>query len=104
MPRSNQRHPRQPHASQERKRLMRRTSIKTGWLGLLAAAVVCTSGGAARAQTLLRYKFKEGEKLNYTLGQKMTMQMKIKGNDVEMKADQTIDVSWKVLAVSADGT
>jgi hypothetical protein len=72
---------------------------KIGWLVL--AVVVANS--TAQAQTTLRYKFKEGEKLGYVMEQKMDMQMNVQGNNVQMNMTQTIDMTWHVKSVSKDG-
>ena len=38
---------------------------RIGWVGLLAAVVCLAGGRPAPAQTTLRYKYKEGDKLRY---------------------------------------
>ncbi len=59
---------------------------------------------AAEAQTTLRFQFKADEKLNYVMLQKMKMSMNIMGKDIETQLNQTIDMSWNVIKVDADGS
>jgi hypothetical protein len=71
---------------------------------LLLAGVVLGLGAApAQAQVTLRYKFKEGDKLNYDMAQKMEMKMNVAGNDITMNMNQDIDMAWRVLKVEPSG-
>ncbi|HMC89837.1 MAG TPA: DUF6263 family protein [Gemmataceae bacterium] len=76
---------------------------KIVWLGLFALLAACANQSAAQAQVTLRYKFKEGEKLHYNLEQKMKMEMNVAGQNVDMNMNQTVDMTWNVLAVDKDG-
>src|SRR5262249_53888849 len=58
---------------------------------------------SAQAQTTLRYKFKEGEKVAYVMEQKMAIQMNVQGNNVKMNMTQTIDTTWHVQSVDKEG-
>ncbi|HXG11014.1 MAG TPA: DUF6263 family protein [Gemmataceae bacterium] len=78
---------------------MRFTPVRIGWIGLLLVA----GTAPAPAQTTLRYKFKEGEKLHYVLEQKMTMKMKVQDQDLTMEMVQTFDQSWNITSVDKDG-
>jgi hypothetical protein len=69
-------------------------------LGVLVAGFVVPAQG----QTILRYQFKEGEKLHYVMEQKMTMKMKVMDMDVETDMTQTFDMSWNILSVGTDGS
>src|SRR5262249_38285939 len=71
--------------------------------GLLAVLLMACGADRAAAQTTLRYKFKKGEKLNYEMEQKIGMAMSIMGRDINMDMGQTIDMTWSVLDVDADG-
>jgi hypothetical protein len=73
---------------------------KVGWIGLLAVAILCTN---APAQTLLRYKFKSGEKLHYVMEQKMNMEMAIMNMNVVTATAQTFDITWDVKSVDSEG-
>lgn len=68
-----------------------------------ALAVWSLTAASASAQTTLRYKFKEGDNLKYTIEQKMKMTMNIMGNDVEMNMDQTSDMVWSIKSVDSAG-
>jgi hypothetical protein len=70
---------------------------------LLAGLVFCLLAAPAQAQTTLRYKFKQGETLNYELQQKMDMKMSVAGKDIAMAMNQNIGMTWKVLEVDASG-
>ena len=73
-------------------------------LGFVVAALLgCLWAGNAQAQTTLRWKFKDGEKLQYSMDQKMLMKMNIQGMEVETKSTQTTDMTWAVLEVSQSG-
>jgi hypothetical protein len=76
---------------------------KFGLIGVLTFALVLASGTAARAQTTLRYKFKQGEKLTYAMEQKMEMKMEVAGNNVDMNMTQTFDMTWDIKSVDKDG-
>jgi hypothetical protein len=70
---------------------------------LAALAAFTLAAGPAAAQTTLRYKFKEGETLNYAMDQKMKMTTNIMGKAIEMNMDQTAQMTWKIGAVDSDG-
>jgi len=72
------------------------------WVALLAVAFVL-SAGPAHAQTKLRYKLKEGEKLEYVMDQKMKMAMSVGGKDININMNQVVDMRWTVGAVDSDG-
>lgn len=71
-------------------------------LGLAVCCVLAT-GGLARAQTTLAYKFKEGDKLNYDVQQKMKMTTSVMDKDIEIRMDQNMDMTWEVLKVEESG-
>jgi hypothetical protein len=90
------------------------TSIAERWLtmifprrsmgiGLLLGVAPWLSAGLAQAQTTLRYKFKEGEKILYVMEQKMLMKMDFMGNAITINMTQTVDMTWHITAVDADG-
>jgi hypothetical protein len=66
-------------------------------LAVAAAVLVCAAPAAA--QTTLRYKFREGEKLDYAIENKMTMKVA----NLEMGVEQNMDMTWKILSVDSDG-
>jgi len=77
-------------------------AIRKAWLGIFVVVLVCAGSTPVGAQTTLSYKFKEGEKLGYTIEQKIEMQMNVMGNDIDMKILQTLDTTWKVVSVDKD--
>jgi hypothetical protein len=79
--------------------------IIRGRLAILTLVLVVGAAAAAPVgeEHALRYKFKEGEKLRYTLEQKMTMDMSVLGNDVKMEMNQTMETTWHITAVDKDG-
>jgi hypothetical protein len=84
-------------------RVMSSTSGRFVRIGLLAVAVVCGQAVAARAQTTLRYKFKQGEKLNYVMEQNMVMKLNVGGKESAMDVKQVMDLTWHFVAVNSDG-
>src|SRR5262249_23942490 len=70
---------------------------------LLALLLAAGAAERASAQTTLRYKFNKGEKLNYVMEQKVKMSMSVAGQDIEVDIGQTIDMTWNVKDVDAQG-
>jgi Family of unknown function (DUF6263) len=71
---------------------------------VLPALLACLAlASAAEAQTTLRYKYKEGEKLEYVVDQDQKMTMNILGNDVDMKTTMVMEMTWDTIKVDADG-
>jgi hypothetical protein len=70
---------------------------------LLAAVVLATAAGSARADTTLRWKFASGQKRSYVLTQKTAMKMELMGKPVETSFTQTADITWDVKNVDKDG-
>lgn len=71
------------------------------WLGLVIPLV---AGSAAHADTVLKWKFKEGDKLNYALKQKADILIDANGVEFDIKIGQIMDLTWVVKSVAADGT
>src|SRR6516165_8472568 len=82
---------------------MRFTPATAGCVGLLSLTATLIGVSPANAQVTLRYKFKQGETLNYDLDQKMKMEMAIAGQNINMSMTQTLDMTWKVESVDKDG-
>lgn len=61
------------------------------------------SAAAGSAQTTLRYKFKEGDKLRYVLDTKMKMSMNILGKVIDMTMVQDSELTWNVQSVDDNG-
>ncbi len=55
------------------------------------------------AQEQLRWKFRSGDKLNYSVVQNMTTSMQFGEQEVNSKFNQTIDMSWDIQSVAAGG-
>jgi hypothetical protein len=71
-------------------------------IGLLLAGGALAAAPAPEA-TSLRYRFKEGEKLNYVMVQKQEITMNVNGADTTFKSTQTIYFTWTINAVDKDG-
>lgn len=56
------------------------------------------------AQTILRYKFKQGDTLKYAITQKMKMTMNVAGKDIDMNMDQTSELVWSIASVDDNGS
>jgi hypothetical protein len=75
-----------------------KTRMNSLWM--IALAVVCLSPPSAAAQTKLRWKFKKGESLNYT----MTQSMNFMGQDIQTKMKLVIEMSWTVGELASNGS
>ncbi|MCI0378612.1 MAG: DUF6263 family protein [Gemmataceae bacterium] len=62
----------------------------------LAAVALVVCAGQINAQTTLRFKFKEGDKLQYQLEQKMKMAMNVAGKEFGIDMTQHMDMGWIV--------
>jgi hypothetical protein len=51
----------------------------------------------------LRWKFKQGETIRYTMVQETSQEMKAQGQEVKTSLNQTVDLHWNIKSVSADG-
>lgn len=71
---------------------------------LSAVALLAFATTAAHAQQKLRWKFKPGEKLNYSMAQTMKMSMVAQGRNIDMKMNQTMDMVWQADKVASDGS
>jgi hypothetical protein len=60
--------------------------------------------GVARAETTLKWKFKEGDVLNYVMDSSSEQKMDVQGQVFEIGSKMTFDLTWKVKAVGADGS
>ena len=60
-------------------------------------ALLLQSGQTAWAQTKLAYKFKQGDKLNYSLDTDMKQSMNVAGMAIETGVNQGMEMSWEVL-------
>ncbi|MFO0969079.1 MAG: hypothetical protein U0793_26290 [Gemmataceae bacterium] len=75
------------------------------WLGRgLALTILFAAAVAAEGQTLLRYKFKEGQKLEYTSESKMKMTSDLGGIKIVINMSQNMEMSWKIDKVTSDGS
>jgi hypothetical protein len=74
-------------------------------IAALSALAIGVYGECARAQEVLRWKFKAGDVLKYTTEQKMLMS--IKGSTVRARKQtrtQTIQFTWTIKQMSDDGS
>jgi hypothetical protein len=74
--------------------------------GILAAALLGLAigpTGAARGQTVLRWKFRDGESFRYPTQLTMSTKMKIKEFSFQMTSSEKIDSTWTVERVDKDG-
>jgi hypothetical protein len=70
----------------------------------LAALALALLAGPARAQTTLRYKFKEGDKLPYTAVTDMLSTASFGGMDIESKFKMSAEAELSVTKVEPDGS
>lgn len=76
-------------------------SIRTATFCLLLTSLAFTT--PISAQEDLRWKFQSGETLKYVVQQKMQTEMKLNGMTVNQTMQQSMDMSWKVAAVTPAG-
>jgi len=74
--------------------------------GILIALVLGLSIAPVRAQSTLRYRFEQGQKLHYVVETKSVLSVSA-GNLLRPRVDttvtETIDLSWNVLSVNKQG-
>lgn len=80
----------------------KKAHVSGSLLAAFAAVGVLTT--AANAQDTLRWKFKPGKTLNYSIVHNMNMSMMVMGQNIDMKMKQTMDLVWKVTKVDSSGT
>ncbi len=81
--------------------IIRNSAIRRGLLGLVVLMV--TAGSTSVGAATLRWKFKPGETLRYAMEQKRVTTLKVPGQELKTTLTQTIDLSWAVKDVAADG-
>jgi hypothetical protein len=73
------------------------------WAGLAVMAICTLSSSQAEAAKQLRWKFKEGETMPYALRQSAGILIDANGIEIDIKLNQTMDVTWTVKSVDSDG-
>lgn len=81
---------------------MRRAAFVTAML--LTAAATLLAADEARAEKTIRWKFKDGQVLNYVLVRNTDGALQVQGNALQLGMGMTFDTTWKVHKVAADGT
>jgi hypothetical protein len=77
-------------------------ALRWGLLGL--GLVLAGTGGPAARGATLRWKFKPGETLHYTMDQKTVTTAKLPGGqEIKTTLNQTIEMSWAVKGVDDGG-
>jgi hypothetical protein len=70
----------------------------------LAVALTLVAVNTARADQEMKWKFKQGDKLNYALKQQADILIDANGVEFDIKVAQIMDLTWDVKSVAADGT
>ena len=74
-------------------------------VGLMAATLMAlTSSSTAQAQKMLRWKFKEGEKIQYALRDTSETFIDAGGMEIGTDRTRTLDTTWTVKSIADDGT
>jgi len=68
----------------------------------LAIPILALLAGSVQAQTTLKYKFKEGDKLNYAMEMTQKQTMNVQGMEVETVTTQSMDMSWVIKSLKGD--
>jgi hypothetical protein len=71
---------------------------------LVAAWAFGASAPPAASAEVLRWKFKPGETLRFSVEQKLIMSMKSAETERKSNRTQNVEMSWKILGVGPDGT
>jgi hypothetical protein len=71
---------------------------------LLVLAVVLIGNSAFGAESPLRWKFKEGDSLNYVLNRNVEGKLVLSGSPIGIKMGMAFDTTWNTKSVGADGT
>ncbi len=69
----------------------------------LLPLLCCSRLNTTSAQEQLRWKFRSGDHLEYTVVQNMNTSMKFGEQEVKSKFNQTIEMSWDIQSVAASG-
>jgi hypothetical protein len=70
---------------------------------VISVFVIGTGLSAARGQETLRWKFRDGDVLKYTMEQTTVMTVKVMGRERKQKRSVTTTYTWSVKAVSDSG-
>ncbi|MFO0889172.1 MAG: DUF6263 family protein [Isosphaeraceae bacterium] len=70
---------------------------------MIFAALACLAAQPAFGAETLRWKFKPGETLKYTMVQETTQGIKAGGQDLSTNLNQTVDLHWNIKSVSPEG-
>jgi hypothetical protein len=76
---------------------------RVGCASMLSLVVIFAQAMPAQAQTKLRMKFAKGDRLTYTLDQKMVMKMNLMGKDLTMNMTMKAVMANTVNSVAEDG-
>ena len=71
---------------------------------LLVALLAPWSAASQAAESNLRWKFKEGQTLNYVMERGVDGKVSLSGAEFEFKMTMIFDTTWQVKSVAADGT
>ncbi len=74
------------------------------WAFSAAVLVYLTGAAHVRAEQSLQWKFKAGDKINYVLEQGGDINVNASGVEFDVMLNQTMDTTWNVASVAADGT
>ena len=69
----------------------------------LVAMFLVACSQTVQADKILRYKFKQGDKLSYEMKQTMDIKMNVVGQIIDLKMNQTIEMLQDVKAVDSEG-
>jgi hypothetical protein len=78
--------------------------MRHGWKLLAALLATVVLASAASAQTTLRYKYKEGDKLEYVIDQDQKMAMNVLGMDVDMNVNSVMEATYQTMKVDENGS
>ena len=83
---------------------LRSGALRCVGLVVLTLFAAATSAMTARADTTLRWKFKEGAKNHFEMTMEMVQDTKAGPMPFQVKMNQIMDMTWEVKSVGDDGT
>src|SRR5262249_4883204 len=81
------------------------TSVKRPFRAscVVLCVLSCALASAVGAESPLRWKFKQGETLNYVLERGVEGKMNLTGSEIAFKMGMAFDISWTATSVASDG-
>ncbi|MBI2825842.1 MAG: hypothetical protein HYX69_14245 [Planctomycetia bacterium] len=73
------------------------------WLAVTLSLAACGLASTVAHGEMLRWKFKQGETMNYVMDRAIDGKIDLSGSQIEFTSAMTFDTSWKIKSVGSDG-